>query len=190
LRHEQVWSDHGHMPGEGRGVNVVSIEAPRLVGDVMATEPIIVAVDAGLGDAATLFERHQISGLPVVDGSGALVGVVAESDLLRARATDYLWASWPTLRVKHLMTTPALTIRRDEPLTVAARRMARHRVSRLVVVADEDDTRTIGVIAISDLLRAMAELPADEPPAPVRESAEPLVPVPDLDPDAPEERGD
>ena len=169
---------------------MVPTGAPRLVGDVMATEAIVVRVDAGLGDAAALFERHGISGLPVVDGSGGLVGVVSESDLLRARATDYLWANWHTLRVKHLMTTPALTIRRDEPLTAAARRMARHHVGRLVVVADDDETRTIGVVAISDLLRAMADLPAEEPPAPAPEPAAPLTPVPDLDPDAPEERGD
>jgi CBS domain-containing protein len=171
-------------------VNVVPTDTPRLVGDVMATEAVVVAVDASLGDAAALFERHGISGLPVVDGAGVLVGVVSESDLLRARATDYLWANWHTLRVKHLMTTPALTIRRGEPLTVAARRMARHHVGRLVVVADDDETCTIGVVAISDLLRAMADAPGDEGPGPVAAPAGPLEPVPDLDPDAPEERGD
>ena len=171
-------------------MNVVPANGPRLVGDVMATEAIVVPVDAGLGDAAKLLERHAISGLPVVDGSGSLVGVVSESDLLRARATDYLWASWHTLRVQHLMTTPALTIRRDDPLTVAARRMARHHVGRLVVVADEDERRPIGVVAISDLLRAMADAPGDEPPAPVAGPTGPSEPVPELDPDAPEERGD
>lgn len=171
-------------------MNVVRTDAPRLVGDVMATEAVVVAVDAGLGDAAMLFERHGISGLPVVDGAGALVGVVSESDLLRARATDYLWARWHTLRVKHLMTTPALTIRRDEPLTVAARRMARHHVGRLVVVADDDETRTIGVVAIADLLRAMADEPGDVPPAAGTGPSTMPERVADLDPDAPEDRGD
>jgi CBS domain-containing protein len=68
-------------------VNVVSLHAPRLVGDVMADRPIVVRVDAGLGEAAGLLERHAISGLPVVDDADALVGVISESDLLRARAT-------------------------------------------------------------------------------------------------------
>jgi CBS domain-containing protein len=173
-------------------MTVVSLPAPRLVGDVMADRPITVRADAGLGEAARLLEAHSISGLPVLDAADALVGVLSESDLLRARATDYLWASWPTLRVKHLMTTPALTIRRDMPLTQAARQMERHHVSRLVVVADDDETRAIGVIAISDLLRAMAGTPGDEPPAgrQVPEPDWPLAPVPDLDPDAPEDRGD
>jgi CBS domain-containing protein len=169
-------------------MQVVPPQAPRLVGDVMAIEPIVTRIDAGLAEAARLLEANHVSGLPVLDAAGRLVGVVSESDLLRARATDHLWASWSTLHVKHVMTAPALTIGRAEPLTVAARLMARHHVSRLIVVADEDPARVIGILAISDLLRAMAEGEADQAPAPAPEPA--ALPVPDLDPDAPEERGD
>jgi CBS domain-containing protein len=147
--------------------SVVHPSARTLVSDVMVAELVTVRVDSGLADAARLLERHQISGMPVLDDTGALVGVLSESDLLRARATDYLWASWPTLRVKHLMTTPALTIRGSEPLTLAARRMERHHVSRLVVVADHDESQAIGVIAISDLLRVMADLRDDASPEPL-----------------------
>ena len=144
-------------------MKVVSMQAPRLVGDLMAIEAIVVRVDDPLSAAARLMNRHDVSGLPVVDAAGVLVGVISETDLLRARATDYLWANWAGLRVKQLMTTPALSIRRDEPLIVAARRMERHRVSRLVVVADEDEARPIGILAASDLVRAMVDLPGDEP---------------------------
>lgn len=160
-------------------MNVVHSSSPRLVRDVMVAELVTTRVDSGLADAAKLLEHHQISGLPVLDDRGALVGVLSESDLLRARATDYLWASWPTLRVKHLMTTPALTIAAGEPLTVAARRMERHHVSRLVVVADTDESQAIGVIAISDLLRVMAELPDGATPEPL-DPGEPKAPM-DID---------
>ena len=139
-------------------MNVVPINGPRLVSDLMANEPIMVRADAGLGDAAALMDRHAVSGLPVVDATGSLVGVISETDLLRARATEYLWANRDNLRIKHLMTSPALTIGRDEPLTIAARRMERHHVSRLVVVAGDDPARPIGVIAASDLIRAMAAM--------------------------------
>jgi CBS domain-containing protein len=152
----------------------------------MATSPIMVRVDTGLAETARLLERHAISGMPVVDGDGALMGVISESDLLRARATDYLWASWQTLHVKNLMTTPALTIGRDEPLTAAARRMERHHVSRLVVVGPDDGTRPIGVIAISDLLRAMAEAAPDDEPDP----PEPPEEAPVMDVDGVGDRGD
>ncbi|HEY5628196.1 MAG TPA: CBS domain-containing protein, partial [Candidatus Limnocylindrales bacterium] len=80
----------------------------------------------------------------------------------RARATEYLWANWPGLRVKHLMTSPALTIGRDQPVATAARKMERHHVHRLVVVADDDATRPIGVLSASDLVHAMSAVPADD----------------------------
>ena len=162
-------------------MSVVSRHEPRLVGDLMALEPIVVRADMPLTVAAVLMDRHGISGLPVVDGGGTLVGVISDTDLLRSRATEYLWANWPGLRVKHLMTSPALTSHRDESLTVAARKMERHRVGRLVVVADDDETLPIGVIAIADLIRAMAALPPEEAP-----EAEPDVdagPPPDAVPD-------
>ncbi len=167
-------------------MSVVPPHTPTLVSDVMVAEPIVVRVASGLADAARLLEHHQISGMPVLDDAGALVGVLSESDLLRARATAYLWANWQTLRVKHLMTTPALTIRGSELLTVAARRMERHHVSRLVVVADEDESRPIGVIAIADLLRVMADLPGDAPPEPL----EPDDPAAPMDIDGVGDRGD
>ena len=146
-------------------MNIVSLNAPRLVGDLMALEPVVVRADASLGEAAKLLEGHHISGLPVVDGAGTLVGVISQTDLLRARATEYLWANWPGLRVKHLMTAPALTVHRDQPLAIAARKMERNHVHRLVVVADNDETLPIGVISTSDLVRAMSAQPPDERPS-------------------------
>ncbi len=145
-------------------MNVVSRQAPRLVGDLMALDPVVVRADAHLTLAAQLMERHGFGGLPVVDGGGALIGVISEMDLLRARATEHMWANWAGLRVKHLMTSPALTIRRDQPITIAARKMERHHVSRLVVVAEDDETLPIGVLAASDLVRAMADQVPDELP--------------------------
>jgi CBS domain-containing protein len=55
------------------------------------------------------------------------------------------------------MTSPPLTIRRSTSLEIAARRMERHHVHRLVVVADDDPVLPIGVISTSDLVRALAQ---------------------------------
>lgn len=131
--------------------------AVLVVGDVMALEPVVVRADAPLSDAVKLMERHRIHGVPVVDGAGSLVGVLSQTDLLRARATEFLWANWPGLAVRHLMSSPALTVHRSTPLADAARKMERHHVHRLVVVADEDEALPIGIISTSDLVRAMAE---------------------------------
>jgi CBS domain-containing protein len=127
------------------------------VGDRMAVEPIVIRADASLTSAAAIMDRHHIHGLPVVDHSGSLVGVLSQTDLARARATEYLWVNWPGLLVRHLMTAPAITVHRSTPLTVAARKMERHRIHRLVVVDESDPTIPIGLLSTSDLIHAIAE---------------------------------
>ncbi len=129
---------------------------PMLVGDLMALEPIVVQANATLDEAAQLLDGHHISGLPVVDKAGSLVGVLSQTDLLRARSTEYLWTNWPGLAVRHLMTSPAVTVTRSTPIPIAARKMERHHIHRLVVVADDDETLPIGVLSVTDLIHAIA----------------------------------
>jgi CBS domain-containing protein len=129
---------------------------PATVGDLMAFEPVVVQANATLDEAASLLDLHGISGLPVVDRSGSLVGVLSQSDLLRARSTEYLWANWPGLAVRHLMTSPAITVTRSSPLPLAARTMERRHIHRLVVVADEDETLPIGILSVTDIVHAIA----------------------------------
>jgi CBS domain-containing protein len=131
--------------------------APAVVGDRMAREPRVIHADASLTEAAAMMDRHHVHGLPVLDHTGRLVGVLSQTDLNRARATEYLWANWPGLAVRHLMTSPAITVHRSTPLIVAARRMERHGIHRLVVVEDGDDTTPIGVLSMTDLIHALAE---------------------------------
>jgi CBS domain-containing protein len=132
---------------------------PTTVGDLMALDPIVIRANASLDEAAELLDRNHISGLPVVDASGSLVGVVSQTDLVRARSTQYLWANWPGLAVRHLMTSPAITVHRSTPLAMAAARMERQHIHRLVVVADDDETLPIGILSMTDLVHAIATLP-------------------------------
>ena len=126
------------------------------VGDRMTVEPIVVGMNAALGEAVRLMDEHHVSGLPVVDPSGSLVGVVSQTDLARARATEHLWANWPGLAVRHLMTSPAVTVRRSVPLAIAIRRMERLRIHRLVVVDDRDPELAIGMLSLTDVVHSIA----------------------------------
>jgi CBS domain-containing protein len=139
--------------------------AHALVADHMARNPIVIRADASLSDAAAMMDRGHVHGLPVVDATGALVGVLSQTDLNRARSTEYLWVNWPGLAVRHLMTSPAIVIHRSTPLIVAARKMEQHQIHRLVVVEDGDDTSPIGIISMSDLIHALAEETAAHHPA-------------------------
>jgi CBS domain-containing protein len=131
--------------------------AARIVADVMAIEPIVVRENASLDEAVRIMDLHHVHGLPVVNASGSVVGVISQTDLARARATEHLWVNWPGLAVKHLMTSPAVTVRRSTPLVTAARRMERHRIHRLVVVDDVDELIPIGVLSTTDLIHSIAE---------------------------------
>jgi CBS domain-containing protein len=136
---------------------MTNLAAPATVGELMALEPIVLAANMPLDDAAEVLDRHQISGAPVVDASGSLVGVLSQTDLVRARSTEYLWANWAGLAVRHLMTTPAVTVQRSTPIVLAAARMERHHIHRLIVVADDDPTLPIGILSTTDLVHAIAE---------------------------------
>ena len=57
-----------------------------------------------------MLDWADIRGVPVVDWSGYLVGVVSQSDLLRVRATEALWADWTRLSARHIMSRPALEV--------------------------------------------------------------------------------
>jgi CBS domain-containing protein len=129
-----------------------------VVADAMTIDPVTVAVDDSIEVAERLLATFRVSGLPVVDGGGRLVGVLSRTDLLlgsgptmkqlvRGRASG--------LRVGELMTSPALTVSLSASLVEAARVMHQEQVHRLVVV-DEDGV-PIGVLSATDFVRLVAD---------------------------------
>ncbi len=129
---------------------------PRSVGELMTRDPIVAGVDMPLADAAELMDFYRVSGLPVVDESGILVGLLSQTDLLHARTTEALWHAWPGLTVRHLMTQPAVTVMSNTAIDEAMNLMERLRIHRLVVI-DADGETPIGVLSVTDLVRSMAE---------------------------------
>jgi len=122
----------------------------------MTGDPVVANLDTPLADAAAIMDFYRISGLPVVDWEGCLVGVVSQTDLLHARTTEPLWSAWPGLAVRHLMTRPAVTVTPEVSVEEAARIMDERRIHRLVVTTADGET-PIGVLSVSDLVRAMSE---------------------------------
>ena len=111
----------------------------------MVVNPITISPDATLGDVLALKDQHRISGIPVVEKSGRLVGIVTNRDV--RFATD------PNQKVADLMTRDNLVtvgegVDRDE----ARRLLHRHRIEKLIVV--DDDYHCIGLITVTDMEKA------------------------------------
>ncbi len=85
----------------------------RCVGDVMTPNPISIVDTASLAEAVAILDSRKVTGLPVVDAAGTLVGVLSQTDLVRAQADQQLVRNWPGLAVAEIMTKPALDHRRD-----------------------------------------------------------------------------
>jgi CIC family chloride channel protein len=122
-----------------------------MVREVAARDPVTLAADETL-DAARSFlldraasKRHN--GFPVVDGAGALVGVVTRADLLQDDADG----SRP---VRCEVKRAPVVIFEDSSLREAADRMVTEGVGRLVVVSRSDPARATGILTRSDLLGA------------------------------------
>jgi CBS domain-containing protein len=124
----------------------------RTVGEVMTSNPISITETASLAEAAGILDSKKITGLPVVDENGVLVGVLSQTDLVRARANQHLVSNWPGLAVGQIMTKPALTIAASATIEEAAKEMDKRRVHRLVVI--DAAATPIGIISTSDLVRS------------------------------------
>lgn len=126
------------------------------VGNLMTIDPVLIDADALASEAERLLKTHRISGLPVVS-AGVTAGVISQTDLVVARSSGMISGNWERVLVRHLMTTPAVTVHAGTSLARAAQLMLTRHIHRLVVVDDED--APIGVISSLDLLRVLLDGP-------------------------------
>lgn len=142
--------------------------------DIMSSRVVSVAPDATVLEATRLMLQHRISGLPVIDKSGALVGIITEGDFLRRAETgterkrprwleiligpnslagDYVRSHGR--RIEEVMTRDPVTITEDAPLDGVVRIMERRRIKRLPVVRGD---KVVGIVSRANLLHALASV--------------------------------
>jgi CBS domain-containing protein len=139
------------------------------VRDVMSGDVISVPASMRLKELAALLTEHQISGVPVADADGSIVGVVSEADVLmkqvgrpisRRRPLEWIFGDSQdpeemrrkvATTVGEAMSAPAITIEADGPLRDAAALMIDSKVNRLPVLADG---RLVGIVTRADMVRA------------------------------------
>lgn len=149
--------------------------------DVMTPSVVSVHPSLSVGEVAKLMLARGISGVPVIDAVGGLVGVVSEGDLMRRRelgteknrswwlkvfatddmlANDYVKARART--VADIMSQPAISVTEEAPIAEIVELLDRHRIKRVPVTRDG---RVVGIVSRVNLLRAFASAP-DRPLSP------------------------
>jgi CBS domain-containing protein len=138
------------------------------VGDVMTRQPATITADRPLSEAAGLLLSSIFTGLPVVDGQGRVVGVVTQGDLLKrgglplrlgllaesaAGESEAMLATLAGRRVAEAMTSPAVTIAADRPLTEAVTLMLAKGLKRLPVTGE--DGAIAGMLSRLDIFRTV-----------------------------------
>jgi len=140
--------------------------------DVMTRTILSVRPDAVIAEAIRLMLDNRISGLPVIDEGGQLVGILTEGDLLRRgeTATERHRPRWLEIlmgpgrlaeeyvrthgrRIAEVMTRDPVSVTPDTPLKEIVELMERHRIKRVPVL---DGDAPVGILSRADLLRGLA----------------------------------
>ncbi|MET0675248.1 MAG: CBS domain-containing protein, partial [Bradyrhizobium sp.] len=141
---------------------------------IMTRSVITIAPDATILEAAKTMLQHHVSGLPVVDAAGKLVGIVSEGDFIRrseintqrkrgrwlkfllgtgSEATDYVREHGR--KVSEVMTSDPITVTEDATLEEIVNTMETNGVKRLPVMKGD---KLVGIVSRANLLQAVAGL--------------------------------
>jgi len=138
----------------------------------MTEDVVSVKPDASLREAASVLVGRRISGLPVVDEAGEVVGVVSETDIVMKASggtersgylawffdSDVTGEKVAAETVGQAMSSPVITITPDRTVHDAARVLIEERVNRLPVVRDG---KLVGILTRSDIVRAFTRTDAE-----------------------------
>ena len=146
---------------------------------IMTRNVITVLPDTSLVVAAEKMLQHHMSGLPVLDQAGMLVGIISEADFLRRAeiGTQRKRSRWLQYivganreaddfvrergrKVEDIMTRDVRTIDEETPLDVIVSTMEKHHVKRMPVMRD---AKLVGIVTRANILQAVASLARDVP---------------------------
>ena len=149
----------------------------KSVAEVMTRDPLTVKPETPLREAIKILAEKRISGLPVVDDAGKLIGVISETDLMWQQAgvtppayfmifDSVIYLKNPVeydrelhkalgQTVGEVMNQKPVTISPDKPLREAAKIMRDRKIHRLPVL--DDSEQIVGILSLSDIIRDMAK---------------------------------
>ena len=126
----------------------------RKVRDIMEPDVFWLAADAPLTRAAEALADRQISGAPVCDASGKIVGMFTKTEL-----AEYYGSAHEARLVRDVMTPTVVSVHADDDIDVAVKLMAFEGLHRVLVL---DGERLEGIVTSMDVLRELAGFPRRE----------------------------
>jgi CBS domain-containing protein len=114
-----------------------------LARDIMTTDVIAVSPLTPVANLATILNKNHISGAPVLDENGKVIGIVSEADLIARKGKQ----------VKSIMSTRVIEARETTTVEEIASLMIMHKVKRLPVMRGE---KMAGIVSRADIVRAIA----------------------------------
>ncbi len=111
--------------------------------DIMTKDVITVSPTATVKNLAKILTKNQISGAPVTDKKGKILGVVSEADIVAKRGKQ----------VKDIMSKNVLGVTDDTPVEKIANVMTTHKINRLPVMRGE---KLVGIVSRADIVGAIA----------------------------------
>jgi CBS domain-containing protein len=135
---------------ESGSVGLSSIEGANFMAagqkrarDVMSSAVISTTPETSVQELSRLLAFHNVSGLPVLDAAGKLVGIVSEADVIAKQGKT----------VGEIMTREVITASENDTLESIAQRMAQHRIKRVLVLRGGE---LIGLVSRADIVKALA----------------------------------
>jgi CBS domain-containing protein len=111
--------------------------------DVMTRDIITVSPSTKVKNLANILIKNQISGAPVANRDGKILGIVSEADILAKKGKD----------AKAIMSKKVISVRQDASVEEIAQLMVTHAIKRLPVM---DGSKIIGIVSRADIVNAIA----------------------------------
>lgn len=115
--------------------------------EIMTSKVYTVSPEASVQEVTQLFTREHISGVPVVDKDGKIIGVITEADIIRKATRE-------GLHVADIMNPETVVVDEETWIDQIARLLTEHNIKRVPVL---HEGKLVGIVCRSDIVQAVAQ---------------------------------
>lgn len=123
--------------------------------DIMSASVITVTLNQTVAFVLKLAKKHKVTGFPVVDDDGELIGIVSTFDLIQNVAIGKVNLKLGELPLNIRVDKEVVTLHKDMPVKAALVPMIKHRIGRIVIT--NKDNKVCGILSRKDIVNFFIE---------------------------------